>query len=218
MSEVLWWFIVQAIVLVDQTWKMTCNKCKDIFITPYELAIQNIFGDQIVCIEEVSLIKLSKTQLYSISWLDKLFACLGLETLDVHHRLHKAMEQIRKAVNNSSNHSVYVVWYGNGMCILTRSVPSITPPPRPESLASLMMVLVNGTINTTPFYRQTKGYVNTNLGLVPREYAVLALICMGETDIHTLLDVLVGHDTFVTVVDGDTFEEKVYKNGDIVVL
>lgn len=216
----MWYFVLNSVAAFQKAYKQAYDKFKEMFITPYETAFHNMFCDKIICIEEISLIKLSRTCIYNLSWVDKLYVFLGFQDIDyTNARLQKAMDLLRKAVNNSSNHSVYIVWYGNGVCVLTRGVPSLVPPPRPETnTPPLMMVLVNGVIDTTPFYRQTRGYVNSYLGLVPREYAVLSLLWMGEKDIHKLLDLLVGQNTFVSVVDGNTFEEKVFKDGDTVVL
>jgi len=196
----------------------TFNQIYDLINTSYESYMHNMFGDKIVCIEEISLLTLYKRSLYNVTWLEKILVCLGYETSTFNIRLQKVLATLQKAIVNSSFHSVYVVKYGNGVCIVTRRVPSLVPPPRSEEVGNLMMVLVNGTIDTTPFYRQTQGSINLNLGLLPREYAVLALICMGERNIYKLLNLLVRQDTSVTTIDSATFDEKIYKDGDIVIL
>lgn len=188
-------------------------------IDPWKEAINNVYGNDIIRIDEINIIKLNKVCLYSLSYIDLVWGYLfGIKRDGVENRIEKVLSGLSKHVNNSSCLSIYLVTYGTGKCVLTRGLPDKTVPEPSSSASHKMMVIVNGSYDTTPFYRRTKGFINETLGLLPREYAVIALICMGETKMHILLEMLVGDNVNVATVDAETFDEKVFKGGDTVVL
>jgi hypothetical protein len=213
MSETLWWFIYYTLSMLNNAHK----KLTEIFVDPWKEAVNNLYGNEITRIEEINLIQLNKVCLYSLNYLDKLFAIFGYKLSTAEQQVERVITNISKYVKNSSHLSIYLVTYGTSKCVLTRGVPTKSPPEQTVN-SPKMMVVVNSSHDTTEFYKRTKGSINVKLGLLPREYAVVALICMGETQMHKLLDVLVGQDVSVTAVDAETFYEKVFKGGDTVVL
>ena len=131
--------------------------------------------------------------------------------------LSKTISNLKNSYNSSNGDKIFIFTFYNGKQVISK-VPSVPS----QSLSNYtpkrkwLMVLVNGSIDITSFYKNTIGSIEKHLSVTARELAGLALY--DKVDSLSLIAIAMNPLTYISAIDDNTFEERVFKGTDIVEL